>query len=129
MQGASVTYDRRARAVVGAAGELRDRIGLGMENILLRLTALVFADVLKAHGGAVVAIGDDTLVLDDEGAYLTALAIGVLSPDARHTEVGAIVEGELLVILITLWIVLTRGYRYTKIRLCARMCMLFRGAI
>ena len=89
--------DRRTRAVIGAAGELRDGIGLGMEHILLRLTALVFADVLKAHGGAVVAIGDDTLVLDDEGAYLTALAVGVLSPDARHTEV-AHVEGELLVI-------------------------------
>ena len=86
--------ERGTVAVVAAAGELGDGVGLGVENVGLGDVVVVLADVLEAAGGTVVAVADDHLLFDDEGADLTTPAVGVLGPDARHTEV-ALVEGGL----------------------------------
>ena len=79
--------DSCPRAIVGTAGELCDSVGFGVQDIALGQPILVFADVLKAYGCAIISIGDDALVFDDEGTYLPTLAIGVLSPDASHAEI------------------------------------------
>ena len=91
--------DGSTYAALSAAGELGDGVGLGMEHIVLRQSVLILTDVLESHGRAVVAVRDDALILDDQGADLAALAVGVLRPDLSHTQIAS-VECELLIVLL-----------------------------
>ena len=77
-------------AVVGTFCHLGDGVGLGVQNIGLGFAHIILADVLKTRGGSVVAVRDYHLVLDDERTHLTTYAVGVLGPDARHTQVAAV---------------------------------------
>ena len=61
------------------------------------MAIFVFADVLEAHGCTIVPIGDDALILDDEGTDLPSLAVGVLGPYTSHTEVP-LIQYELLLL-------------------------------
>lgn len=75
--------------VVAAAGNLGDGVGFGVKNVGLG-DVVFFADIFETGGGAVVAVGDDHLVFDDECSNLTALAVGIFSPNGRHTEVPVV---------------------------------------
>jgi hypothetical protein len=61
-----------------------------MEHIRLGHSVVVFADVLKPGGCAVVSIRDYHLVLDNQGAYLAAVTIGVLCPNLGHSDIAFI---------------------------------------
>ena len=78
----------RAVAVVGAFGHLRDGVGFGVEHVGFGLAGFVLADVFEPGGSAVVTVRDDHLVLDDQRSHLAADSVGVLRPDARHTQVA-----------------------------------------
>lgn len=67
--------ERRAVAVVGAFGDLRDGVRFGMEYVGFGLAVLVLADILEARGRAVVTVGNDHLVLDDQRPDLAAYAV------------------------------------------------------
>ena len=82
--------DSSAIAIVIATGQLRDGISLGMEHVGLGDVVVVLAHVLEAAGRTVITIADDHLVLDHQGTDLTALAVGVLGPDACHAEIAGI---------------------------------------
>ena len=74
--------ERRAVAVVGRLGNLRDGVGLGVEHIGFGVALVVLADVFETRRRAVVAVRDDHLVFDDQRPDLAAHAVGVFSPDA-----------------------------------------------
>ena len=82
--------DRGSLTIVRTAGDLADSVRLGMEHIGLGKAFVIFADILEAYGGAVVSVGDDSLILDDEDAYLPALAVGVFCPDTCHAKVALV---------------------------------------
>ena len=82
--------NRRAVAVVVATCQLRDGIGLCMEYIGLGDIIVVLAHILKTTRRTVIAVADDHLVLHHQGTDLTALAVGILCPNARHTQVALI---------------------------------------
>ena len=86
MQGAA-DVERRAVAVVGAFGDLRDGVRFGMEYVGFGLAVLVLADILEARGRAVVTVGNDHLVLDDQRPDLAPYAVRIFSPDAGHAQV------------------------------------------
>ena len=56
--------ERCAVAVVVAASQFSDGIGLGMEDVRLCHIAIILTDVLKTTGGAIVAITDNHLVFN-----------------------------------------------------------------
>ena len=58
-----------------------------MQNVGFGLAGLVLADVLESGRRAVVTVRDDHLVLDQQGAYLPADAVGVFGPDPGHFDV------------------------------------------
>ena len=63
---------RGALGTVAALGQLGDRVGLGMKHVPMGFSFVVFADVGEAARGAVVAVGDDHLVFDNQRADLLA---------------------------------------------------------
>ena len=77
-------------AVVVATGEFRDRISLSMKHIGLGDVVLILSHILKPAGRSVITVTDDHLVLDHQRTDLTAHAVGVLSPDARHPQIAHI---------------------------------------
>ena len=56
--------ERRAIAVIGALGDLRNGVSLGMQNIGFSLTHIILTDILEAGGGAIIAIRDNHLILN-----------------------------------------------------------------
>ena len=58
-----------------------------MEYIGLGLAGLILADILEARGRAVVTVGNDHLVLDDQCPDLASYAVRIFSPDAGHAQV------------------------------------------
>ena len=60
-----------------------------MKNIGLGY-AIFFADVLEATWSAVVAVADDHFVFDDESSHLSTLAVAVLAPNLRHSQVAQV---------------------------------------
>ena len=82
--------ERGTLAAVVAARYLGDGVGLGMQHIGLSVVGILFTDVLKARRRAVIAIADDHFVLDEQGAHLTAAAIGIFGPDLRHAQVSGV---------------------------------------
>jgi hypothetical protein len=77
-------------------GDLHQRIRFGVQNFWLgakarwgRVTLVVLARiVLVSSWHAIVAVGDDLLVLDDEGADLKAIGLGTLGPNLGHLHVS-----------------------------------------
>lgn len=96
--------ERGAVGVVAAPGEFRYGIGLGMEDIGLGDVILILADILKTARSTIVAVGDNHLVLDDEGTHLPPNAVAVLSPYTGHAQI-AVVEEELLVLPVLLLVI------------------------
>ena len=85
-------------AVVVAAGELRDGIGLSVEDVGLGDVVVVLADILESARRTVIAVADNHAVFYYQRAYLTTLAIGVLGPNASHLQIS-LVKPELLVLI------------------------------
>ena len=77
----------RALGAVAGLGDLGYGVGLRMQHIRLGDAVLVLADVLEARRGAVVSVGDDHPVLDEQGAHLAAFAVGVPGPYFGHGHV------------------------------------------
>ena len=82
--------ERGSEAAVARFGDFGDGVGFGMEDVRLGRTGLVLTLVFKSGRSAIVAVGDDHPVLDEDGAYLSALAIGVASPDFSHLQVSLV---------------------------------------
>ncbi len=82
--------ERRAVAVVRAARELGDGVCLCMQHVRLGHVVVVLADVLESAGRTIVAIADYHLIFHHQGAHLPPLAIAVLGPNLRHTQVALV---------------------------------------
>lgn len=67
--------ERGPVGIVARTGDLGDGIGLGVEDIGLRQSVLVFADVFKTGGGTVITVADDHLVFDDQCTNLAPGAV------------------------------------------------------
>lgn len=80
----------RSFAVVVGAGNFGDRIGFGMENVGLGEIILIFAHVFESGRGAVVTVRNDHFVLDDQGAYLSSLAVTVFCPYIGHPQIAEV---------------------------------------
>ena len=93
----SGNVDGGAIAVVIATRQFSNGIGLGMKHVRLGYVVVVLTHVLKAAGSAVVTIADNHLILYHQRTNLTALAVGVLSPNTCHTQI-AYVKFTLLVV-------------------------------
>ena len=65
--------------------------------------AIFLADILKATWCAIVSVADNHFVLDDEGTYLTTLAVAVLAPYLCHSQVAK-VEGVLFLRIFHLFV-------------------------
>ena len=76
--------ERRSVAVVGASGEFRYGVCLGMEHVGSGQAVFILADVLETRRGSVVTVGDDHRVLDNDRSDLSSAAIRVFGPDTRH---------------------------------------------
>lgn len=88
-----------ASAIIIRGSDLSNGICLGMEHISLRLTLIVLALVLKSRRSAIVPVGDDHLVLDDERSYVEPRAVRVFRPYTSHPEV-LLIDLQLLLFLV-----------------------------
>ena len=61
-----------------------------MKNVWLRQTSRIFTMILKTGRRSIISIRYYHTVFDKERADLSALAIGILSPDSGHAQVSAI---------------------------------------
>ena len=82
--------ERRAVAIVGAAGEFGDGIGFGVKYIGLGNVVLVLTYILKSARSTVIAVADDHFVFHHEGAHLPSLAVAVFCPYLRHAQVALV---------------------------------------
>lgn len=86
------------RGVLGGVVASRyfcDGVCLGMEHVGLCHAGFVLADILESGGGAVISVGYDHLILNNDSSDLPTAAVGVFGPDAGHAEIS-LVEGEKL---------------------------------
>ena len=79
--------ERRSVAVVGASGEFRYGVCLGMEHVGVSHVVLVLTHVLESAWRAVVAVADYHFVFHDKASHLSSLAVAVLRPDTCHAQV------------------------------------------
>lgn len=82
-----------------------------MKDVWIRCIVLILTDIVESARRTVISIADYHLVFHDESTYLPSLAITVLRPYLRHSEVTA-VEGLLFLLFLVhrflsflLWIV------------------------
>ena len=61
-----------------------------MENVGLGEIVLIFAHVFESGRGAVVTVRNDHFVLDDQGAYLSSLAVTVFCPYIGHPQIAEV---------------------------------------
>ena len=61
-----------------------------MEHIRLGDVVVIFADILKSAWRSIIAVADDHTFFHHECAYLPALAVGVLGPDACHPQIAEV---------------------------------------
>lgn len=63
-----------------------------MKNIPMCFSFLVFTGVGKTAGCAIVTVGNEHAVFDQQGAYFLSMAMGQIGPFLCHFQIGPVVS-------------------------------------